>query len=305
MLAAERDSAAAVRRRPEAEPSPAVVETAGYRLPSPMSETLPTFVIIGAQKCGTTALHSYLARHPQISMSRPKELDFFVAEKNWDKGLEWYSRRWNGPEKPIRGESSPNYTAYPNFKGVPERMAGLLPDAKLIFMVRDPVARVRSSYIHAYSNAAEHRPMREAVLDPERAYVRRSRYHEQLTKFLEHYPMERILLLEQDELLGDRKATLERVFAFLGARENVWRESFNEPRLETAARRRRTRLGVYAANRLPIRWWRKIRDRRPFSKPFVQPEMEDSLREELEDMLRDDAAAFRELTGRRFESWSI
>ena len=270
-----------------------------------MSGALPTFVIIGAQKCGTTALHSYLARHPQISMSRPKELDFFVAEKNWDKGVEWYRQRWNGPEKPIRGESSPNYTAYPNFKDVPERMVELLPDIKLIFMVRDPVARVRSSYIHSFSNAAEDRPMREAVLDPARAYVWRSRYHAQLTRFLEHYPMERILLLEQDELLNDRKATLERVFRFLGAREDVWRESFNEPRLETSARRRRTRLGVYAANRLPVRWWRKIRDRRPFSKPFEQEALDDGLRVELEDLLRDDVAAFRELTGRSFETWSI
>ena len=262
-------------------------------------------MIIGAQKCGTTALHSYLARHPQISMSRPKELDFFVAERNWGKGLEWYRQRWNGPEKPIRGESSPNYTAYPNFAGVPERMADLLPDAKLIFMVRDPVDRVRASYIHSYSNAVEHRPMREAILDPERAYIRRSRYHEQLTRFLEYYPMEQILLLEQDELLNDRRATLQRVFAFLGARENVWRESFNEPRLETAARRRRTRLGVVAADRLPIRWWRKIRDRRPFSTPFEQQPMDDDLRAEVSGLLRDDAAAFRKLTGRPFASWSV
>ena len=269
-----------------------------------MSGSLPTFVIIGAQKCGTTALHSYLSRHPEISMSRPKELDFFVAEKNWDRGLDWYRQRWN-PEKPIRGESSPNYTAYPNFAGVPERMVELLPDAKLIFMVRDPIDRVRASYIHTYSNAVEHRSMREAVLDPERAYIRRSRYHEQLSRYLEHYPMERILLLEQDELRSDRRATLQRVFAFLGARENVWRAAFTEPRLETSARRRRTRLGVYAANRLPIRWYRKVRDRRPFSKPFVQPEMGDELRAELADLLRDDVAAFRELTGRRFENWSV
>jgi hypothetical protein len=270
-----------------------------------MSGTLPTFVIIGAQKCGTTALHSYLARHPEISMSRPKELDFFVAEKNWEKGLEWYRHRWNGPDKPVRGESSPNYTAYPNFDGVPERMVRLLPDIKLIFMVRDPVARVRSSYIHAYSNAAEHRSMREAVLDPKRAYIWRSRYHAQLTRWLDYYPMERILLLEQDELLNHRRETLQRVFAFVGAREDVWRASFTEPRLETSTRRRRTRVGTFAANRLSIRWWRKLRDRRPFSVPFEQPEMPDDLRAEVADLVRDDIAAFRELTGRSFETWSV
>ena len=270
-----------------------------------MSGPLPSFVIIGAQKCGTTALHSYLARHPQICMSRPKELDFFVAEKNWDRGLEWYHQRWKQKHKEIRGESSPNYTAYPKFGGVPERMASLIPDAKLIFMVRDPVDRVRASYIHAYSNAVEARPMREAVLDPGMAYVARSRYHEQLTQFLDHYPMERILLIEQGELLTERRTTLQRVFAFVGARDDYWQSSYKDQRLETAARRRRTRLGVYAAEKLPIRHWRKVRDHRPFSKPFVQPEMEDSLRTELEDLLRDDAAAFRKLTGRSFETWSV
>ena len=269
-----------------------------------MSGALPTFVTIGAQKCGTTALHSYLARHPGISMSRPKELDFFVAAGSWDKGLDWYRSHWD-PALPVRGESSPNYTAHPQHPGVPERMAEVIPDAKLIFMVRDPIARARASYIHSYSNAVEHRPMHEAIFDRKMAYIERSRYHQQLTRFLEHYPMERILLLEQDELLHDRRATLQRVFAFLGAQEDFWRPAFSEPRLETSTRRRRTRLGVFAAERLSIRWWRKIRDLRLFSKPFEQPPPDDALRARLEDELRDDVAAFRALTGRRFETWSI
>lgn len=274
-------------------------------VPVLMAGALPTFVIIGSQKCGTTALHSYLARHPEISMSRPKELDFFVAEGNWDKGVDWYLDRWDDPAKPVRGESSPNYTADPMYAGVPERMADLIPDAKLIFMVRDPVKRARSSYIHSYSNSVEHRPMREAMFDPARGYVDRSRYHHQLSRFLEHYPMERILLLEQEELLNDRRATLERVFGFLGAREDVWKPAFNEERLETSTRRRRTRLGVYAANKLSPRWWRKVRDNRLFSKPFEQEPLPDDVRAKLEDELREDAARFRELTGREFAGWSV
>ena len=269
-----------------------------------LTGALPTFVIVGSQKCGTTALHSYLARHPQVSMSRPKELDFFVAEKNWKKGVDWYTQRWNGPEKPVRGESSPNYTAYPVLKGVPERMAALIPDAKLIFMVRDPIDRVRAGYLHRYANRAEDRPMREAVLAPGQTFLSRSRYYLQLTQFLEHYPMDRILLIEQDELLNDRRRTLERVFAFLGADPDVWRPSFNEPRLETATRGRRTRLGVLG-KRLPPRIWRKLKHHRLFAKPYEKPELDDSLRAELEDILRDDVAAFRELTGRRFETWSV
>lgn len=271
----------------------------------PVSGALPTFVTIGAQKCGTTALHSYLARHPEISMSRPKELDFFVEGRNWERGVDWYREHFD-PARPVRGESSPNYTAHPRLPGVPERMAGLIPDAKLIFMVRDPIKRIRANWIHTYSNRRESRPMREAVLDESRfSYIARSRYHQQLTRYLEHYPMERILILEQDELMQDRQATLGRVFSFLGVREDFWRESFNTPKLETSTRWRRSRLGALAANRLPMRYWRHLRNRRPFGVPFEQPEMDAKLRAELAERLRDDIAAFRELTGREFASWSV
>ena len=270
-----------------------------------MEGALPTFVIIGAQKCGTTALHSYLSRHPQVSMSRPKELDFFVEDRNWQKGVEWYMERFDGSKR-ARGESSPNYTAYPRLTGVPERMAELIPDAKLVFMVRDPIRRIRANWIHTYSNRREDRPMREAVLDESRlSYLARSRYYTQISQYLEHYPMERILILEQDELMNDRRATLRRVFAFVGVRDDYWREKFNDPKLETSTRWRRTRLGAVAAERLPVKWWRRLRNRRPFAFPFEQPEIDAELHEELASRLRDDIEQFRELTGRKFESWSI
>jgi hypothetical protein len=269
-----------------------------------MPGPLPDFVIIGSQKCGTTALHAYLQRHPEVAMSRPKELDYFIAELNLEKGIEWYRERFDEGAR-VRGESSPNYTAYPVFDGVPERMAEVLPDAKLIFMVRDPVDRARAGYYHQYSNRTESRPMREAILDESRGHIARSKYHLQLTRFLERYPMERVLLLEQEELRDDRRETLRRVYRFLGVDEDVWRESFNEPRLESAARGRRTRLGAFAARNLSPRNWRKIRDRRPFTKPYEQEPLPDDLRAELEERLREDAAAFRELTGRKFERWSV
>ena len=270
-----------------------------------MEGALPTFVTIGAQKCGTTALHSYLAKHPDVSMSRPKELDFFVEGRAWENGVDWYRAHFDAAAT-ARGESSPNYTAYPRLTGVPERMAGLIPDAKLIFMVRDPIKRIRSNWIHTYSNRRESRPMREAVLDESRlSYIARSRYHQQLTLFLEHYPLERVLILEQDELFEDRRGTLQRVFRFIGVRDDFWRQSFNNPKLETSTRWRRTKLGAYAAEKLPFKTWRKLRNRRPFAYPFEQPQMDPELHAELAARLADDIAAFRELTGRRFENWSV
>jgi len=269
-----------------------------------MSGALPTFVIIGAQKCGTTALHAYLARHPQVSMSRPKELDFFVEDGNWARGVDWYRSKFD-PQARARGESSPNYTAHPHIPGVPERMAELVPDARLIFMVRDPVDRVRANWIHTYSNRVEHRPMREAVLEQGSEYVSRSRYHMQLSRYLEHYPMERILILEQEELLSARRQTLKRVFGFVGVRENVWRETYKEERLETSARRRKTPLGAFAARQVSPRMWRRMRHRWPLSRPFEHPEIDHGLRAEIAALVRDDIARLRQLTGREFASWSV
>ena len=264
---------------------------------------LPDVVVIGAQKCGTSALHSYLAKHPETSMSQPKELDFFIASKNWDKGLDWYRGHFD-PAARLRGESSPNYTADPVLPGVPERMAKLLPDAKLIFMARDPIDRARAQWIHNYSNRVQDKALARAVLEDDE-YVARSSYHHQLSLFCEHYPLERVLVLEQDELLHDREATLRRVFAFLGLRDDFWHPSYGRKRHETQKRRRKTAIGLAAERRLPKRWWRKVRFSRPFSTPFEHSELDDATRAELADRLRDDANRFRELTGKPFATWSV
>src|SRR5689334_4168641 len=92
---------------------------------------LPNLIIIGGLKCGTTSIHHYLGLHPEINMSKPKELNFFVAELNWDLGLGWYEGRFDGRFS-VRGESSPHYTNLPYFKGVPERIERQISGAKLI-----------------------------------------------------------------------------------------------------------------------------------------------------------------------------
>ena len=87
---------------------------------------LPNLIIIGGLKCGTTSIHHYLGLHPEIQMSKPKELNFFVEELNWDLGLDWYASRFDDRFK-VRGESSPHYTNLPRFTGVAERIQRALP----------------------------------------------------------------------------------------------------------------------------------------------------------------------------------
>jgi hypothetical protein len=117
--------------------------------------------------------------------------------------------------------------------------------------------------------------------------------------------MSRVLVLDQDEMLANRRMTLRWTFRFLEVDDGFWHRRFKSLALETASRRRRTPLGVLAANRLPARAWRRIRDYPPFSFPFEHSELSDELRTELAERLRDDIASFRELTGRRFKTWSI
>ena len=199
---------------------------------------LPNVVVIGAMKCGTTALHDYLGRHPQITMSQPKELNFFFGPAtdagtagwtagNWSRGLDWYTSHFDAGA-PLRGESSPGYTS-PDHPGVAERMVATIPDARLVYLVRDPIARALSQYDHHRSEGTERRDLAAALTDPASQYVSRGRYHEQLVPFLSSFAREQIVIVAQEDLRQDRDATLCRLFRFLGADPLQWRGASSAP----------------------------------------------------------------------------
>jgi len=121
----------------------------------------PNLVIIGAMKCATTSLHYCLSLHPDIQMSQPKELSFFLSEENYAKGLDWYASHFRKPAL-VHGEATPGYAYFPFFSGVAERMARTIPNAKLIYMVRDPIDRVISHYIHDVAAGFEARSLQAA-----------------------------------------------------------------------------------------------------------------------------------------------
>jgi hypothetical protein len=190
---------------------------------------LPDFIIIGAAKSGTTSLHDYLARHPQICLSasadpgvRNKEPCFFDAEVNWSRGLEWY-RSLFAAARPgqICGEASTNYTRFPQVPDVPQRIAATVPGVRLVYLMRHPVERAYSHYVHRWSRELHpHEPFREdfdtfAAHDP--VCLDSSDYALQIQRYWQHLPREALLLLRMDDLLADPLATLRRVTDFLGA----------------------------------------------------------------------------------------
>lgn len=212
----------------------------------------PNLIVIGAQKCGTTSLHRYLAAHPEITMHRLKETDFFLRDDPSDAEVEAYRRSFV-PPAPVRGEASPNYTNLPKSAGTAERIAAMLPEARLVYLVRDPIERLASQYVHYRAAGVERRSAAEAIRDPGASYVNRSRFAHQLRPFIASFPGSRIHVIAAEDLLVEREATMQSLFRFLGVRADVsspefdrlWEQSTGKGRLyrmlwplAAAARRR-------------------------------------------------------------------
>jgi hypothetical protein len=276
--------------------------------------TLPNLIVIGGLKCGTTSLHHYLNLHPEVAMSRPKELNFFVEELNWPLGPEWYASHF-GAGATVRGESSPHYTNRPRFEGVAQRMRSLLPDARLIYMVRDPIDRMLSHYLHNVGGGYDERPLDEAFADPESAYVNRSRYFFQLEPYLAAFGRERIEIVTREELKRDRRETMSRVFRFVGIDPAFTSQQFErEWETGTGKRTGRFRLmdravrlpGLRALDRnfdrLPeaLRWVVERIVHEPKAGEAPKPDVPPPLRERLTELFAEDVARLEKAAGRSF-----
>lgn len=179
---------------------------------------LPSFLVIGGMKCGTSALYSHLIKHPSIFLPK-KNIDFFNDEY-WSKGQEWY-RSFFPEDKTagkIIGEISTEYTKAPHRAHAPERIAETLPNVRLIYLVRHPIKRMISQYIHCVSNLSESRPIQLALMPSiDNPYLNISLYYMQIELYLNHYNKENILILKSEDLLEHPQDTLDKIFEFIGA----------------------------------------------------------------------------------------
>ncbi len=188
--------------------------------------SLPTLVIAGAQKCGTSTLHLLLRNHPEVFMSKPKEVHFF--DRHWDRGLDWYSSHFNPKRRHVHaGESTPVYM----YDAVArQRMMTTLPHAKVVVTLRDPVKRAYSHYWHSKRLGHDPEGSFEAALELEDArissaekgnerwfsYASRGHYIDQLLELEKVYGPDQLQTVLLDDLIADRAAVLERLFQFLG-----------------------------------------------------------------------------------------
>lgn len=170
---------------------------------------LPNFVVIGTTKGGTTSLYEYLRTHPDIFLPATKEPRFFTVEDNWHRGVEWYKSNFDAAAgETAVGEVSPCYTLYPALSGVPERMARLIPNARLVYVVRQPIERMCSHYLEHVAHGRQRRPITEALWEDQR-YIYGSCYTLQIERFLEYFPREQLLVVTTE--------------AFVHVRRRLWR----------------------------------------------------------------------------------
>ncbi len=197
---------------------------------------LPDFLIIGAQKAGTTSLHAYLSQHPDVTPPVTKEIHFF--DKEFQRGSDWYRAHFQRAKGPatITGESTPYYLFHPL---AAERVASTLPECSLIVILRDPIYRAFSHHNHERALGFDQLSFEEAVAaEPERlageearllsdpryrsfahqhhSYVSRGRYAEQIERWLEHFDRDRLLVLSAEDLFAEPVRVVLEAQEFLG-----------------------------------------------------------------------------------------
>jgi hypothetical protein len=198
---------------------------------------LPHFLILGAQRSGTTTLYKWIMQHPQIRPGTMKEIHFF--DQNYQNGVSWYRlhfplRSKLGSDR-ITGESTPYYLFHPR---APERIRHVLPDVKMIALLRNPVERAVSHYFREVHLGHEDRPIEEALrleesrLQPElekmqkdefyfseihhqKSYKTRGLYAEQLKRYFDLFERRQLLVLSSEEYFADPAKALHVLFSFL------------------------------------------------------------------------------------------
>jgi len=198
-----------------------------------LSGRLPTFLIIGAMRSGTSTLARWLVEHPDVFLAPGKELHFF--DRHFGRGVDWYRSLYAavGEERAV-GEATPNYVHEPV---AIQRIAATIPEVRLILLLRNPVDRAYSHYWHnrsrgreslSFEAALDAEPSRTASSDADRArfsYASRGEYMDQIDEVLRWFPRSALHVAIAEEIQSDPSHFLADVFGFLGVDEGFQPES--------------------------------------------------------------------------------
>jgi hypothetical protein len=295
-----------------------------------MSRRIPDFIIIGAAKAGTTTLYRYLARHPNIFMSEPKEPTYFARDERFRRGEDWYlSLFQDAGSDQLCGEASTNYTNWPLYPDTVARMADLTPSAKLIYLMRNPVDRAYSHYIQLIQNIRTDDPEYkfdrsfEEHIASDDSVIQSSNYMLQINQYLARYGRDQMLFLLFEEFIADPQSSLAQVADFLGIDRGFDFLGMGEVKANLNRNKEfwllRSRLtaplkalpgGRFIADRLPqsardqiFSWLKHLPQRKRIEAEYIPPKMKAETRSKLLDHFKLPNKHLSEFLGRDLSIW--
>ena len=269
-----------------------------------LSNKLPDFIIIGAMKSATSTLHNQLSAQPGIFMSTPKEPNFFSDDEIYNQGLDWYTALFSDADtEQVCGESSTHYTKLPDYPETIQRLKAAIPKPKLIYVMRHPIDRLISHYMHQWSEGVISCDINQAIdLYPE--LIDYSCYGMQIKPYLEVFGNEAILPLYFDDLKENKDKVLNRVGEFIGCTQRlIWVDGLAQ---DNQSNQRIKRFYGYEllVNSTPMAWLRKnlipqlVRDRIKKRLTMHQrPQISDVQRDRITEMFNRDLQVISDWMG--------
>lgn len=275
---------------------------------------LPTFLIIGAQKAATTTLHQLLRQHPEVFLPELKETNYLIEQGNLARGREWYESLFDpAGDRPHRGEASPGYTMFPHFRGAPERAATLMPTARLIYVIRHPVERMRSAWAQQTGEGLEDRDLVDALLGDSH-HIQLSSYGLQTAQWLAHFPREQLLVLRQEDLRDHPGTVIDQVLQHLGL-PTGWRPAdlgrawnvTEDKRLQRRTLRTVAGMARRSGHELAARRLGPTGPLGRLARPFRPDDLllPADLHAALTEVFRSDLALLRSLVGPELDLWDL
>jgi hypothetical protein len=180
-------------------------------------KNLPKFLLIGASRSGTTTLYHQLREHPDICMPVLKEINFF--SQNWEEGIEWYSNHFiDCDEQKTIGEASTTYT-WPQYPDVPSRIASVMPDVQLIYLMRNPIERAFSHYRYYKYQSNINVSFLDAI-EQQPVYLSASRYAQCIHSYLDCFDRSQLHFILAEEFFSDPDRHLSSLYSFLGVKDD-------------------------------------------------------------------------------------
>lgn len=216
----------------------------------------PDYIIIGAMKCGTSTLAAQLGAQPGMFMTTPKEPNFFSDDAVFANGMAWYASLFE-PAAPgdMKGEASTHYTKLPDLPHALPRLADALPTPKLIYLIRNPVERAISHYMHEWSIGTIKTPLDEA-LHTFPALINYGVYGMQIAPWVERFGADAIHVDTLEAMKADPQGLLDRVGRFLGRDGLHWIDELNRMNV-SVERWRRLPLERHLVHSRPATWVRR------------------------------------------------